>query len=394
MNNSSFFTNITQLCEITKSVTSSFYSGFYWSILAVEFVLCLTGISANVFLLILIKRSVTLHINIRLLFGHLTVTIVWFCSAIACRTLYIAITAMIDSCLLIMETLFCKALDLTAVLPLVGMIYIMAAIGIERIYASYKFHTYELKNSAVPAVMLMTIVWSICLLLQTYIILNIPSGKLTPLCMGLMDVKKDNALVLILAGATVEALASVCIVVNHYINKGQLNDLYINQAQHSLTARFQLHQNVKMNRMLSAIMLTHIVFWVVHTFYIIGALETAQLSILSRSCIMHFDFLMIIVYCNCNPIISVWHNVLLQKEMKKYSPKLYECWYKIYSSKIISKKVATVGAELNSIERYLQIMEQSWIRSAKQSQPQIENKLVSYIKANRKSNPRDVVFVK
>lgn len=357
-------TNETVLCQITKTVTSSIY---YWIILSVEFIFSLTGFVFNLFVMILIKHCTTLHINIRLLLGHLCLSINWFCIAIAFRTLQVTVTAIVNPCYLIMENVSCKLLDLTNAFPLLLTLYVMAAIGCERLYASYKFRTYEIRKSVCPAVLLILIVWSFCIVEYIYGFLNLPPSQLTPICMGIMEIRKKNAEILISIGACLEVFASVVIVVNFFIHKHQLNNLYINQAQHNLTARFQLYQNVKMNRMMLAVMVTHLIFWTLDSFYLIFILQTVELNILKRSCLLHYGNLFILIYGNCNPIVSVWHNVLLQKEMKKYSPKIYFLLNKFYTFKLVrvNNECCRIQPELNSIEKHLEIIENAWNETQK-----------------------------
>lgn len=359
--NFSTVTNRTDLCNITKTVTSSSY---YWTVLILECIFCFSGLLFNGLILILLKRNTLLHFNIRVLFGHLTLTIVWFCIAQLIRILHIAVTTLVNPCLLVMEVFSCKLLDMINVLPLISTLYIMSAIGIERLYASYMYRTYESrKNTALTFVFIMT-TWVLCLFQQLVAFYNIPHNKFTPMCMGIMEIKKESAQLLLAMGGSLETFASVVILVNYFINKNQSSDSFINRAQHSLTARFQVHQNVKINRMLLAVMLAHNIFWVLDTFYMIGALEMTDMTILARSCMFQVNQMLILIYCISNPIVSVWHNVLLQNEMKKYAPRLYSFWSKIYFCNE-KMKVAVEPARIHSIERQMELMEKAWIESSR-----------------------------
>lgn len=358
MNSSNSF-NGPDLCNVTKTVASSI---LYRAILFMEFSFCITGAVLNGFVVILIKRNSTLHINIRLLLGHLTLTNAWYCTAAIIRILHVLITAIIDPCSLVMETLSCRYLDMINVLPLVGSIYIIAAIGIERLYASYKYRTYELKKNIVPVILLIVTVWVMCLLTQTYGFFTVTPKKLTPICLGILELKKTGAQTLVCVSFSLELFALITIIGNYFINVRQMGGLYINQAQeHSLTARFQLDQNVKMNRLLLATIITHICFWILYSIYVISMLETSQMAPLARVCLMHFGYILIVCYTNCNPIISVWNNVFLQNELKKYSPAIFHYWNKIYTYKMtVNKKVDTIRTGLSLIEHHMEIMENAW----------------------------------
>lgn len=192
--------------------------------------------------------------NLRLLWAHLCLLLLVFACALlykSCSVLY-AIT-ICDVCGLSMVHSECKMRDLPATLPNAAIGYASVAICLERLYSTIRYRWYNTSNSAKPwlAMLLFTAIWSITIFLQFRSVGRVSKERIAPICQSLLTSSRSSATLSLAANLCLEMVSLVLSLSIDFYNKRLLQWSAINRAKQSLSSRFQIDQNVKVNKMVT-----------------------------------------------------------------------------------------------------------------------------------------------
>lgn len=215
------------------------------------------GCLLNLFLIYSILRSTLFHNNLRLLMGHLSAMAVWYNVASFGKSLYTLMVMYSEPCNLVTTLYNCKVQELISILPLQTMLYSLVAIGLERLYATLFYTTYDYTKNLYMSLTLIFCIWFAALTLQLSPLPHIPSGKIL-VCQNLLVINQKTALTLLIIGLVLEFFSVLIFTCTTCWDRIKLRKLMINQAQHTLSARFQLAQNVEINKIMLPSALAHL----------------------------------------------------------------------------------------------------------------------------------------
>lgn len=236
----------TSVCNQTLELASN---TFFVIILSLEILVAPVAITLNFLMLISVFRTRVFHNNFRLLLGHLSLLAILYCGSALGRAAFALSALETDPCQLVVSMYSCKLQELAVVLPLNNLMYSILSIGMERLYATVRRHSYDHGQSVALSTFLLALTWSFALGMQLSSIPNMSKSQLAPFCVNILVVTKSTALMMLLFNIIQECVGLFLYLCMYILNKWLYLGLLINKASgHNLTGRFQMAQNMQVSR--------------------------------------------------------------------------------------------------------------------------------------------------
>uniref|UniRef100_A0A914WE05 G-protein coupled receptors family 1 profile domain-containing protein n=1 Tax=Plectus sambesii TaxID=2011161 RepID=A0A914WE05_9BILA len=132
---------------------------------------CSIGIGASAsFILVLTRRTVPLHINVRLLLVSLAFAAIISCTVLLLIAIYglVLTFSSLDSCRLLQSKSLCSLLRAPSSAAVYAMIIGNFIVGIERSIATVQYRTYEIQGSIQVGVGLLIVQWLVAVLIGLF----------------------------------------------------------------------------------------------------------------------------------------------------------------------------------------------------------------------------------
>lgn len=164
---------------------------------------------------------------------------------------YIFVYSFIRPCRFVVSLYDCKLSELLVILPLLGMMYSLVPVALERIYATAKYRNYEKSKCLFLSFGLIATVWTAALFIQLRSLMGASKSEFTPFCVNVMVMSTKAAVGMLITGLVQECLALGLYLLTYYVNKTLYTNLLINRATvgQTLSGRFQLAQNIQVRPM-------------------------------------------------------------------------------------------------------------------------------------------------
>lgn len=343
--------NISAACNISKLLPTLpiFMTELSFTLLLAPF-----GFVLNCFLVYGIAKSTLFNINLRILLGHLSILALLFCLTNFGKSVYIGILAAIDPCYLVTSLYYCKVQELATILPLVTMLYSLVAIGIERLYATLRYTTYDSEKNIYLAVFLIIVIWAVALGFQLSPLPQIPQGYI-PICQNLLVLNKQAAVTILSFSMTLEILSVMIFTATTLLDRMKLTKLLINKTQHcTLAARFQLSQNIDVNKIMLPSALAHLACFIPQNIFATSAVCGWEMSIETKLQFLTFALLLVLIFTIFHALIIFYKNDRLRQQVTKEFPLIRKL---ILNSKV---KPETQVNNADDTNKYFDFYESMW----------------------------------
>lgn len=305
--------NFSELCH-DAGLTAS-HTGF----LAVLFLAIFKSIIAstlNVYLMYQIRKVTVFHANLRWLLFHHSFNLVCFSLGNGAKAAYLLTVWFIiqDPCRYVVSLFDCKVQELAFIVPLLNGIYSLVALCLERAYATVRYRTYDWA-SATPwlAIFLIPGVWLSSLVAQCLPLKDIPQNVYMPMCSTLLSISPSVAKSLLSSNMSIEFLAVFLALVLYFVNDRLLDRSLINRGKRTLAARFQVFQNVTVNRLLLPTVGVHATCFTFVYIYLLLVLTGLDLDTGAKTLLVHVNFLSVLTYAIIHPTLAFTQNPHLRK---------------------------------------------------------------------------------
>lgn len=287
MNNS----NLSSYCSIAQSVIGA--RGFSY-LLALEILVGLLAASANAPLMVMVWRVSVFHYNLRLLLSQLSFALFWYSVGYVIKAagLLHAIFTQIDPCDLIMNAYACKCQEIPYTIPISMTMYTLLFINVERLYSTLLYRKYE-RGRSFPwlGCLLATVAWLCPLVVILHATVNIPKHRLVGVCENLLSMSIPAATSAFCLNSSLLVAGVVCCVAGYMWNIYRLRQAAINRAQHTLASRFQIDQNVKVNRVMMPSMLVVTLCYLPNYVFLLIVITGLHLSYETQTWLIHVNYL-------------------------------------------------------------------------------------------------------
>uniref|UniRef100_A0A915IY77 G-protein coupled receptors family 1 profile domain-containing protein n=1 Tax=Romanomermis culicivorax TaxID=13658 RepID=A0A915IY77_ROMCU len=288
------------------------------------------GFLLNLCFIYCLVKSTIFNRNLRILLAHLSALAAWFTLATFIKGI-ITLRKLSSSnpCSLVMLAVDCKLSELFVVLPLVAMLYSLFSLGVERLYASIFYTTYDAKSRFILPIILIGSTWTAALTFQLTPLLRQNLHFFVPVCQNLLLSNFTYGLMSVLFGCAAETLSISLFVLTRFLDRTKMTEWMTNRAQQTLTARFQIWQNIEMNKLLLPLAGLHLICWIptnaLALFAILTKEKTAHFSLINPPYASNFENRLQIMYAS--HILAQIYAILLPffmlKKNKRFKHHLY-----------------------------------------------------------------------
>lgn len=303
-------------CPDTTNVTT--VSGFQ-AMLAVEVIMSICGLVPNALMVVIVARARVFHTNLRLLLAHLNLILFTYSAAQLAKSLSVLITVSFgDVCSLAMKLYDCKLREFPVAFPNNALTYSSFAICLERIYCTILYKKYD-KNGAKPwlAMALIFITWIVVITNQLLNLYGTSQTKMTAVCENLLSVTPASSTGTLIPQMTLEAAIVISSLAVHLYNKQQLNSAFLNRSKMTLSARFQMDQNVQLNRIVTPSMIFEAICFIPIMLLLMLLNRGYEMPQPTKVILVHFSYIWKLAFCCVQPLISFYENPHLNKGLRK-----------------------------------------------------------------------------
>lgn len=321
--------------------------------LTITVMLAPSGFILNACLIYSIIKSSLFNNNLRILLGHMSLMASLYCLATFVKYISVFVFMLWDPCYLVSTLYNCKLKEIAIILPLLGMIYSLVAIGFERLFATLFYKTYDHVRNIYLSIIMIICIWCMNLTIYLYPLPNIPLAYI-PLCQSLLALNKQAATSTLAASGVMEILSVLSFICTTFLDRFKLSKLMINRAHHTLTARFQLSQNVKVNKIMLPSALAHFVCFIPSHLFATSAIFGWEMNLFEKIEFIHLSLLLIVLFTNLHGIIIFYNNDRLREHISNRFPGI-----KKYFTKNQIEPISQAH-DLDGTERHFQFLESIW----------------------------------
>jgi hypothetical protein len=281
-----------------------------------------------------------------------------------------------DVCTLAVITSDCKLSEFPVAFPNNALSYASFAICLERVYCTMRYKHYD-KNGAKPwlAAALIFCTWIIVVTNQVINWSNASKTKVTPVCENLLSVTPAGTTNTLVPQMTVEIGIVLLSLSVHIYNKHQVNNGFVNISKMSLSARFQLDQNVQLNRIVTPSMIFEAICYVPILLLLTLLNSGYEIELTQKVILVHFSYIWKLAFCILQPILGFRENPHLNKGLRNMCRQI---WYFILNKKrmvtpvdeLNGRKIGqrTVAASAKDAEVYFKNLQDQWAAPMGQSE--------------------------
>lgn len=308
--------NATALCETAKEI---FTSPYYRGILIAELVFSALAIAPNALLLSVVWRVIVLPSNLRLLLGHMSFIFLWFSIGDITKIFYYLF--LTSPCAYNISIRNCRIFDLaTTWLILPNIYYSLMPLCVERVYASINYRVYDIAASNKKpwmALFLILCAWLTAGLINGNTLFTLPTDRYVPICDGSCMPPTSNSMLTFSTYLILEGVAGMAVAFIYYYNRHVARSMAINRAKYSLSARFQIDQNVQVNAIIIPSMILHFIYHL-PSFTATVVLQTSvaySVSVETKACLGRLTVWWRLVYAVTHPILAFYCNAHLKHHL-------------------------------------------------------------------------------
>lgn len=320
MNNSSL-----SRCPQAEAVVNA--PGFK-ALVSLEVLISTAAILSNALFLSMIWKVQVFHVNLKLLLGNLNFIILAYSLGFLVKSFSTLLTVWGGNiCSFAMLSFDCKVSELLVAMPNVGVNYASLAVCLERVYCTIRYRRYDKSG-------LMTTCISVVLLLACYSVVfghqlgflfNIPRDQVTTFCENMLSTTPETAVNGISISFTTELITIVLSLLIYLYNKRQLKSATANWSEENLSSRFQLDQNVKVNRLLTPAMIFEGVCYVPTFIFLILLAVGFQTTIENKIFWIHVTYNFKLLFALFQPVFGFVLNKQLKKALRDSFPTVAAC---------------------------------------------------------------------
>lgn len=237
-------------CISTKIIADT--PGFD-AILLIEIFLGFAASIPNLFLMCIIWRVTVFHSNLRLCLAHLSFILLWYSFGYMVKAIsLLPVILSGDPCTLITYSYECKLREIGLGIPAQALTYAGMAVALERLYSTLYYKKYDEDEERRPYL-------GIALIIFAYIVpvantLNslfaLKKDVVLPICENALSSTPASASTTIGVNLTAMLVSILIVGAIWRINDTKLRTMVANRANSSLAARFQIEQNVQVNKII------------------------------------------------------------------------------------------------------------------------------------------------
>lgn len=344
-------TNVT-LCNVSKMLS---LSPMVVTETSLVILLSPIGFVLNGFLIYSLIKSTIFSINLRVLMSNLSISALLFCFGHFIKHISVVVLMAIDPCFLVTTLYGCKLQETATIVPLLTTLYSLVAIGVDRLYATLCYNTYDQKKRIYISVVLVIAIWTVALASQLAQLPLIPRG-FVPFCQNLLVMNSTGAIMALSFSIILETLCVMIFTTTTVLDRTKLTNVLINQAQHSLAARYQLSQNIDINKIMLPSAIIHLACFLPTTAFsmliVLGwkmNMETKVKFVLATLILIH---LFTIVY----PLMTFYKNERLRQQLTKRLPWLRN----VILKHTVKPNAPRINNYIDDTEKYFQFHENMW----------------------------------
>lgn len=356
-------------CNVSESIVTAPY---FIALLSVEMLASLVGGISNTLLLVLIWRLRVVHANLRCLMAHLSFVLTWFALATFIKASRLLINGQsANSCKLVSVAYSCRLEELPHVMAITSTIYSLISILLERLYSTVRYRSYD-RSSHVPwlAIVLIPMVWAASLAYQLLGLKAIPSSQVMPLCENILSVEKGAAASRLASTIFVETAGIVTALLIYFYNGRKFETMAVNRAKHTLTSRFQISQNVELNRFIVPSTLMLVCCYLPNHVYLLLVVYGLDVEFGVRTYLVHLNYLWKLLYCIVHPILvfkrSSHLRMQLQRSMPQWLARLL-LQQKMVQVSVIEAERVNAEAGMNG-DTHFELLAKMWNSRVKENQ--------------------------
>lgn len=286
------------------------------NILISECVFAILAIAPNGFFLSIIRKSIVLPSNLRILLGHLGFIFLWFALGDTVKCVYLLTR---DPCAFEISQQDCRIFDLvTTWLVLPNIFYALMPICVERLYATINYRIYDNQSKPWLAYSLILCAWITAICMNGVGVFWLPDDRYVPICDSSFTPPPSNPVTTSVVYLSLETGAIFATVFIYFYNRHVASSMAINRAKYNLSARFMIDQNVQINNVIVPCMVLHLVFHVpAFAFIVAGKSNAFGVGPETGYSLTRFSFLWRMVYALLYPICAIHFNQYLKNYLGK-----------------------------------------------------------------------------
>lgn len=322
-------------------------------LLWIEILVGTVAVVFNCGLIVSIWKAKTFHANLRSLLAYFSVCLAWFNFSRCYKAVIILfLVSDADPCRRLKTSYQCSVDEILVSIPSYLTPWSFFGLCLERLYATLRYKSYETSGTSLWIILASIVLVSVTPISSNVnTVLRSSTTQYSPLCESLLSKSGTIGALPLSVTSVVICLASAlcCKFWNDY--KMRMGGL--NRAQQTLASRFQIAQNVQINRMLLPTMLLQTLCNAPHYILLALLLSDLDVHVETRSVLSHCNYIWRMAYALLHPLLAFHRIRALRQQLTLYLPCLQR-------KRPEAKTVNRVGAEA---KLHFVILEAAWERA-------------------------------
>lgn len=313
------------LCQVARTILDT--PGFS-ALLITEIASGVAATLLNALLLVVVWRVSVFHRNLRLLLLHLSLSLLWYSAAYVVKagSLLPRTFGAGDPCDMKMRMFDCRVFEIPNAVPVQTAVYTQLAISLERLYSTVRYKRYSdtegrrWANRPVLAIILIPLCYAVPVFNIVNSLIRMPPSEMVAICENLLSMTPGGATTSLANNFAALLASTLCVFAVWYWNGYKLRAMMANKAKHTLSSRFQIDQNIQINRVIVPDMVLLLCCYIPNYVFMFLVVLNLPLNYEVKAILIHVNYLWKIAYAVAHPAVVLERNAHVRKRVKEMAP--------------------------------------------------------------------------